>query len=351
MIVKVGIIGFGYMGHFHYNKIQEIDGVKVVSVFDTDETKLSEAIQMGLKIHRSINEFLDDTEIDLVVIATPNNWHEKYAIAALKSGKDVMCEKPATMSVKEMENIIECTKETGRIFTVHQNRRWDVDYQVICDVIGKGTIGTATTIESKVMGQRGVCFGWRADPEAGGGMLYDWGVHLIDQMLELYKNEKVVSIYARLLSVLTPYVDDFFEINLTFSNGVCTKISVGTFALQPVPRWFVYGDRGTLMLNDFTATSGGISRIRGEVEGFESVINHKGLGPSRTMAPLKPEQLEILPLPGVNDQPLAFWKNLIEAVQKKTKPYISLDDILRQMKIVEAAFQSAQKNEILHTNI
>ena len=349
-MVKVGIIGFGYMGHFHLEKTTHFEDVKVISAFDTSEDKLNAAKEAGLEIYRSLDEFLK-SDIDLVVIATPNQWHEQYAIAAMKAGKNVMCEKPATMSVEELENIKKVSEETGKFFTVHQQRRFDPDYRAVCDVVNSGQIGKVTTIESRVLGERGVCFGWRADPESGGGMLYDWGVHLIDQLLQLYKDETVTSVHARILSILTPAVDDFFEITMMFSNGVCGKVSVGTFALQKLPRWFVFGDRGTMKLDDFSGEVGGVARIKGEVKGFDSVVGQKVLGPSRTMAPLQPEHLEKLEIPAEEDMTMAYWDNLLKAAKGETTPIVTVDQIMRQMKIVEAAFQSAKENEVIKTNI
>ncbi len=174
-MIKVGIIGFGYMGHFHLEKASHFDDVKVVAAFDNNEEKRSDAKEAGIStVYDNLEDFLKEN-LDLVVIATPNQWHAKYAIAAMKAGKSVLCEKPATMSVKEIEDVIAVSKETGKFFTVHQQRRFDKDYRALCQVIKSGAIGKVTTIESKVLGERGVCFGWRGDPESGGGMLYDWG--------------------------------------------------------------------------------------------------------------------------------------------------------------------------------
>lgn len=349
-MVRAGIIGFGYMGHFHLDKTREIQGVEVVAAFDNAQDKLDDAKKEGLETYTDLEDFLA-ADIDLVVIATPNQWHADYAIAAMKAGKNVMCEKPATMSVQEMEDVKKCSEETNRFFTVHQQRRFDVDYRAVCDVIRSGDIGKVTTIESRVLGERGVCFGWRADPESGGGMLYDWGVHLIDQMLQLFEGETVTSVHARILSVLTPAVDDFFEITMMFSGGSCAKVIVGTFALQKLPRWFVFGDRGTMKLDDFSGTEGGIARIRGEVKGFDSVVGKKSLGPSRTMAPLAKEMLETLELPQEEDMSLKYWKNLVASAEGKDTPYVKIDEILRQMRIVEAAFTSAEKNEVVKCEI
>lgn len=349
-MLKVGIIGFGYMGNFHYEKISHFNNIEVICAFDNNEERLSDAESKDIKIYRTLEEFLKE-DMDLVVIATPNQWHEKYAVAAMQAGKNVLCEKPATMSVAEMEHIIAVSKETGKFFTVHQQRRFDPDYRVVKDIVNSGEIGKITTIESRVLGERGVCFGWRADPESGGGMLYDWGVHLIDQILQLYPEETVVSIYARVLSVLTPAVDDLFEITLNLSNGVCAKVNVGTFALQKLPRWFVFGDRGTLKLDDFSGVEGGAARIKGEVQGFESVVGQKVLGPSRTMAPLKPEYLEKIDLPKEEDMTLEYWRNIVASLNGKETPHVTPDQILRQMKIVEASFISAEKDEVIKVNI
>ena len=349
-MINIGIIGFGYMGLFHLEKAKQFADMRVTCAFDTDAEKRRKAEEAGLKAYDSLEDFLRE-EMELVVIATPNQWHAPYAIQAMKAGKNVLCEKPAVMSVKELEEVIRVSEETGKFFTVHQQRRYDPDYRVVRDVIRSGEIGRVTTIESRVMGERGVCFGWRADPESGGGMLYDWGVHLIDQILMLYPEEKVTSVYARILSVLTPAVDDLFEVTMNLSNGVMARVNVGTFALQKLPRWFVFGDRGTLKLDDFTGTAGGAARIRGDVQGFDSVLGKTSLGPSRTMAPLKPEYLERLELPKEEDMTMAFWSQLHEALVGGEKPAVETAQVLRQMKIVEAAFESSRKNEVVHTEI
>lgn len=349
-MLKIGIIGFGYMGNFHLKKVRKFEDARVLCAFDTAVDKLENAKKEGLDTFDNLDDFLKQ-DIELVVIATPNQWHAPYAIAAMKAGKNVMCEKPATMSVKELDDIIECSRQTGKFFTAHYQRRWDPDYRAVCDVIKSGRIGKVTTIESSVLGERGVCFGWRADPESGGGMLYDWGVHLIDQILMLYKECKVVSVYARLLSILTPAVDDFFEITMMLSNGVCAKIVVGTFSLQKLPRWFVFGDRGTMKLDDFSGQTGGLARIKEQVKGFDSVVGQKVLGPSRTMAPLQPDMLEKLEIPTEDNMEMEYWDNLIKAAKGAGELYVTTEQIRRQMLVLEAAFESAERNEVIKVEI
>lgn len=274
-MICAGIIGFGYMGHFHYNATKKFPGhIQSVAVYDIDKNKREEADGFGMRTYDNLRDFLKE-DLDLVIIATPNQWHAQYAVEAMKAGRNVLTEKPVTMTVKELEEVISWEKKTGKIFTVHQQRRHDADYQVVRDVVRSGEIGKVTTIESRVFGERGVCFGWRGDPVCGGGMLYDWGVHLIDQMLQLFQGEKVKSVSARLLSILTPAVDDYFELDMEFEKKVCAKIIVTTFALEKMPRWYVLGDKGTLKIEDFSGTAGSGRKIRTGIRGFDSVLGKK----------------------------------------------------------------------------
>ncbi len=348
--VKAGIIGFGYMGNFHLRRTREIQEIQIVAAHDIQEEKLMNARQEGLRAYDRLEDFLSDEEIALVFICTPNNVHASLSIACLNAGKHVMCEKPVTMNVPELEQVIAAAKKANRLFTCHQNRRWDTDFLMVKQAVDSGVIGHVTSLQNRVYGQRGVCFGWRADPKAGGGMLYDWGIHLIDQCLCLFEGRRVESVYARLQSILTPAVDDSFELQMGFDNGVCAKVQVGTFCLQDLPRWFVYGDRGTLKIDDFTGKTGGMARIRGNVQGFDSVFG-KNIGPSRTMAPLKPEYLETLPLPHAESDPCAYHRNLAAAVRGEETLYVSFDDMRRDMTIVDLAFESSRKNEVIKTRV
>ncbi len=348
--VKAGIVGFGYMGRFHLRKSRLCEDMEIVAVYDVDKSKAGEARQEGLIAARSLEELLAMEEISLILVCTPNDSHKDITIAALRAGKNVMCEKPATLNTAEAEEVVAVAEEMGRFYTIHQNRRWDTDYLLVKKVLEEGAIGNYTTINSWVYGQRGVCFGWRADPEKGGGMLYDWGVHLIDQVLNLFPESKVERVFGRLESILTPAVDDFFEAKFFFDNGVCANISVGTFSLQETPRWMVFGDRGTLKLDDFDWLSGTMARIRERVTGFDSVFN-KHLGPSRTMAPLAPEMLEQLELPQIAEEPLTFYHNLIASVQGTEKPFVTHAQIIRDMRMIDAVVESHRTKQVVFLNL
>lgn len=350
MAIQAGIIGFGYMGQHHLRKCRLIGDIEVIAAHDTDRDKLEACRAEGLIPYARLEDLLANDGLSLVFVCTPNNSHAALSIAALKAGKHVMCEKPVTLNSCELEQVIAAAQESNRVFTVHQNRRWNVDYLMVRQALASGMIGRPTTILSRVYGQRGVCFGWRADPQAGGGMLYDWGIHLIDQFLQLFPDQRVSSIYAHLQSILTPAVDDSFELQMIFTSGVCAKVQVGTFCLQSLPRWFVYGDRGTLRIDDFSGENAGIARIRENVSGFDSVFG-KNLGPSRTMAPLRPDFIEQLELPRPQEDDLAYHRNLARACEGKEAPLVTHTDMRRAMKVVDLAFESSRENKVIHTEL
>lgn len=94
-------------------------------------------------------------------------------IACLRAGKNVVCEKPVAMNAAELEEMIAAAKEAGRVFSVHQNRRWDRDYRMVRRLLEEKTLGEPYFIESRVQGSRGAMFGWRGYKVNGGGMLLD----------------------------------------------------------------------------------------------------------------------------------------------------------------------------------
>lgn len=339
--LKAGIIGFGYMGKWHFNRIKQIEGIETVAAYDIKQERLDEAATAGLTACTTLEQFLAQ-DLDLAIVATPNNFHKQYCIAAMESGINALSEKPACMNTAELDEVIAASKRTGKLFTVHQNRRWDVDFMVVRAAIENGSIGNPVSIESRVHGERGVVFGWRADVEAGGGMLYDWGVHLIDQLLYLFPKQKVTHVFAQLKSVLTPAVDDYLKVEMLFDNNMTAHVEVGTFALEKMPRWFVYGDRGTLKLNDFSGTVGGLARIRqAHSEGMEfdeKVV----IGPSRTMAPLTPEDVIRLELPKVEEQPLDYYNNVVGALRGTAKLIVTPESVRNTLLILDAAFESSR---------
>jgi predicted dehydrogenase len=111
---------------------------------------------------------------------------------------------------------------------VHQNRRWDDDFLIIKKLVEEQKLGHVFRIESRVHGSRGIPGDWRKEKVHGGGMVLDWGVHLLDQILYMYGDRKIETVYASLTNITNQEVDDGFTAILTFEGGTEVLVEVGT---------------------------------------------------------------------------------------------------------------------------
>ncbi|MBQ3176651.1 MAG: Gfo/Idh/MocA family oxidoreductase, partial [Clostridia bacterium] len=150
---NAAVIGYGGMGGgFHVKHLQSSDVCNFAGIYDIDPAKTELARSRGIKAYNSREELLADPSIDMVTIATPNDVHEEIAIAAMAAGKHVISEKPVTLSLESLERMIEASKKYGVIFSVHQNRRFDVDALAMKQIKESGEIGEVINIESRIHG-------------------------------------------------------------------------------------------------------------------------------------------------------------------------------------------------------
>ena len=344
MKYRLVIIGFGGMGTWHYENItQKIEEIEVVGAYDIRPEVEISVKEAGLKWYKSLDEVLKDESIDIVTIATPNDVHKELAIKCLRQGKNVICEKPVTMNAKELEEVIAVRNETGKVFSVHQNRRWDKDYAIVRKVIEDDTIGKICMVENRVQGSRQAMHGWRAFKHNGGGMLLDWGVHLIDQLLWMIKSP-VIGVYADLQSIYSEEVDDNLKVMLKFEEGVSALVEVATNCFINQCRWHMIGEEGTAVVEDWDCT-GKVVKLKGEskMEWADTII-YTEAGPTRTMAPRPSETTQTLSLPYVQTEWTDYYRNIVSVLEGTSELIVKPEECLRVMHVIDAIFESAAKN-------
>ena len=346
---KLGIIGYGGMASWHHKNSVKVDGLEVVAAYDIDPERVKAAEENGLKGYHSLEEFLKDDSFDMVLVATPNNFHKELAVAAMDAGKHTISEKPVAMSVAELDEMIAASERNHVLFSVHQNRRWDRDFRIVMEAIRQGSIGKPYTIESRVHGQNGVIHGWRAYKVAGGGMLLDWGVHLIDQMMFMI-TEPVTQVYCQFFSIKTEEVDDYFKLILRFASGLSAQIEVGTYCLEPMPRWYVNGHAGSILVKNWDC-EGKIVKANQYALEWEPEVIQTSAGPTRTMAPRPKETLEELPLPQVEADWSNYYKNVMAAIDQTAELIVKPCQVRRVFQVIEAAFASEKSGGALQVNI
>lgn len=337
---KMAIIGYGGMGSWHAENVSSrIDNISVKGIFDIQQNAQEKAQSQGLYIYKSLEELLADTEIDLVTIATPNDSHKAYAISLLEAGKNVICEKPVTMNVAELEEIIAAAKKSGKVFSVHQNRRWDKDFVIVKTILNQGGLNNPYFIESRVQGSRGAMHGWRGHKINGGGMVLDWGVHLLDQFLNLI-DSPVVSVLAHLFNLYSDEVEDNIKILLRFENGVSALCEMSTNCLINNPRWHVSCIDGTAVIEDWSCT-GKIVKLKSDSQmNWSEDIVYTEAGPTRTMAPRPEYTTEVLTLPEVTTDWSDYYKNIVNVIDGLEELIVRPEQSLRVMKVIEKVFES-----------
>ena len=353
-IYKLGIIGFGGMAHHHKTELHDkkFDRVVIHGIYDINPAKKEETLSCGFKWYDTLDEILSDECIDIILVAATNEAHKDLSIAALKAGKHVLCEKPVTISSVELEEIMEVSQKCGKIFTIDQNRRTNKDFVLMKRCIEKGLVGKPYVIESRVEGSRGMPSGWRTIKALGGGMMLDWGVHLIDQIMYMY-DEKVVSVYCKMFSIDYPEVDDNFRLDITFESGLIAHIEVSTNNYITHPRWYVLGTEGTLQIDSWDC-SGKVVRCIDKENKWDEEIFYTKAGPTKTMAPRNANSVETIELSepeDVVDNLRPVYNQLCDAIEGKAELTIKPEQALRVMKVMEAAFESDISGQVIKVDI
>lgn len=347
MQMRLGIVGFGFMGHCDADMMATFpdEEIKLVAVADTNPAQLTDAPE-GVETYATIDEMLQKADINVVMVSTPNPSHPEMVKKAAAAGKHVICEKPAAMTVAEFDEMVAACEKAGVLFTVHQQRRWDADYNVMKSVYDQGLVGTPYVIKSQLYGFNGNMHDWHVYPEMGGGMLFDWGVHLIDQMLNMV-DAPVVSLYADLRNVINEKVDDYFNILMKFGNGVTGEIELGTYYLTPKRAWFMGGNKGSAYIDGWEC-EGKIVRTSHLLKNVPGKITMTAAGPTRSFGPAAPGLLTEEELPKVSVSHRNYFEHFLKALNGEEEIIVKPAQVRRVLCVMDAVRESARTGKAVN---
>jgi predicted dehydrogenase len=330
--IGVGIIGFGRIGAEHAAWLTAAAGIKPVAVADGTPARQELAQQRGLRAYTTVEQLLEDRAVAAVLVATPTAMHFEHAMQAMEARKHVLVEKPMALDLPQSKQLVEEATARGVVLSVFQNRRWDLDYLTVRKAVESGVLGKLINVESR-LGQWSSCVGpaareyrpnWRNEAAFGGGGLYDWGSHFVDQLWRLLWPAKPARVYAQLQgNVWSVDCDDFARVCIDFDNGVAGLVEINTTTTRPLPRWHLDGTAGSAQAPysldfrverwaelDFTPAPGGESR---------------GLMPAAR---------------GLNE--VDIWEQFAAAIRKESAPAVDPRSALCTMALLDAARQSAR---------
>ena len=343
--IVYGLIGFGGMGKWHTEILENVPEIELAGIYDIKEEKRKLAEEAGFHTYETEEAMLADESIDVILVATPNDTHRPIALRAMEAGKNVIVEKPATLSLKELTELEDMAGKTGQFLTVHQNRRWDEDLLTVREILKDQTMGEIFRIESRVHGSRGIPGDWRKEKAHGGGMVLDWGVHLFDQIFRLTGERRLKTVYATLTNVTNQEVDDGFTAVLRFEGGLEVLVEVGTNNFISLPRWYVLGENGSAVVEDWDL-SGKIVKAFSEEE-KEIVPVRTAAGLTKTMAPRREDTIRVEELPRVPGDIADFHRNVAAVLLRGEEPAVKLPEGKRGMRLMETVFESAEKNHVM----
>lgn len=347
-MLNLALIGYGNMGRTHTrNLLQLKEQICIYCIYDIDPVVRSKAASDGYAVCNTLEELLDDAAIHACLIAVPNNYHKEISIACLNAGKHVICEKPAMLSLDELQEVLDTAKKNNRVFTVDQNRRWDRDYLIIKKIYNDRILGQPIFIDSRVQGTHSLPDNWLSRKGVG-GMILDWGVHLIDQVLIMIPSP-LINIYTQTVILPGKECEENSKIYLDFLSGEKVQLQVDTRCFSKLPRWHVMFEDGTAVISDISDCGtlfidGGCNDILRD--GF-----YTGSGPSRTLAPSE----KVLAIPLNNDVDYDyihnFYPNIVDAIQNGAELFVKPEEIIRTQKVLDLIKQSFETHQSIRCRI
>ena len=328
MSIKIGIIGFGKMGKIRYDAINQVGMSEVIAISDP------ETLDTGIR-NLSHSEIISNPDIDAVFICTPNYLNKQLAIDCLKAGKHVFCEKPPSFTADEMKEIRKAEEASnGRKLMYGFNHRHHDSVIRMKDIVDSGEYG-------KILWMRGrygksvtedYFSNWRAKKQmAGGGILLDQGIHMLDLFLHLGGN------FDRVKAELS---NSFWKLEVEDNAFVIlrnTKTGMDASLHSTMTQWRhlfsleVFLEKGYMVLNGLLTSS------RAYGEEILTLAKNRSTGPAVTWA-------DEVKIEYTDDNSWRYEvKHFLDAIENNTDVQIGNSaDALKLMKIIDEIYKEKE---------
>jgi len=328
--IRVGLLAYGAIGHEHNQAVQNTVGLELVAVCDTNPQRVEAALQLapGATAFGDANEMLDSGLLDLVVISTPPNSHFHWAKESLRRGIHVVLEKPMALTTDQCDELIALASDNDRMLVVYQNRRFDDDFVTMRQIIRSGEIGDVYHYDSFIGGYSRPCDYWHSNAEVSGGAIFDWGSHLIDQILNIIPDDVAHVSGQNHKRVWTHATNaDHAHVTVTFSTGKQATFVHSDLAAARKPKFYVLGTEGAIVGNWDPAAEPAVADLPAIL-----TVHHVD-GTSR-IAPLQPLE------------PHEFHRSIVEHINNGSPMEVDSLQSRNVVAIMQAAEESARQNAV-----
>ena len=288
---------------------------------------------------RSIDDLIEDSDVDLIVVNLPDRYHYEFAKRCLEADKHVVIEKPMTQTVAHAEELIELASRRQRMLTVFQNRRWDGDFMTVCKVVRSSALGRLVEFESHYDRYRNFIQPgtWKERAEDGSGILFNLGSHMIDQALVLFGMPDGVTAQLRIIRT-GGEVDDWYDIRFHYAE-LSVFLRGSLLVKEQGPRYVLHGTNGSFFKYGLDpqeeALKKGIDPQSPDwgtesVEWFGTMVTEKGGNTHRA---------KLQTLPG---NYLAFYDGVADCVEHGTEPPVKPVEALNVIRVIAAVQESSR---------
>ncbi|MCM8769786.1 MAG: Gfo/Idh/MocA family oxidoreductase [Candidatus Omnitrophica bacterium] len=329
--IKVGTIGYGgafRMGKFHLDLCAKA-GMCPTAVAEIDPARLEEAKKdfPGIETYSSASDMLKKSGVNLVIVITPHNSHARLAIQSLKAGKHVVVEKPMAITTAECDAMIKAASSRKLLLSAFHNRHWDGCIMEAVKRIKSGVIGEVFRIEAHMGSYSQPKDWWRSSRSISGGILYDWGVHLLEYSLQIIDSEiKEVSGFAKTgyWAKHTRWAKDTIEDEgfavVRFASGAWLTLTITNLDANPKKGQLeITGTKGTYIMS-----------------GAEYEIITRQANETRVIRGQNPPS-----------EPWRYYENIANHLVKGEKLVITPEWARRPVHILDLASQSAKRKRAL----
>ena len=340
-MINVGLIGFGLAGRsFHAPVIRAVPGLRLVAVLQRsgDEAK---KLYPDVRIVRSVEELLALPEIQLIVVATPNDTHQPIARQCLAAGRDVVVDKPLATTMNEAFDLVEFARERGRLLTVYQNRRYDGDFQAVQELVAGGRLGRIVRFESNYDRFRPQLKvnAWRERSGPGTGILFDLAPHLIDHALLLFGLPEATTADIR-VERDKAIADDSFDLTLHYNGSLRALLRATMLAPVTRPRFILHGTGGAYVKNAFDVQE---PKLRaGRLPWNETPSEEEQEENSGVLTLVKADGTTTKELiPAAPSDYRSFYANVRDVLLGTAAPAVTPQHALNVMRVLELARESS----------
>lgn len=343
-MIRTAIVGYGLAGRlFHAYLVSRTDGLELTAVASRDPERRTQAQRdWSVDTCESLTDLLADDDIRLVILATPHHTHASLAIEAMEAGRHVVVDKVMCMSAAEAETMIAVSQRRGVMLSVFHNRRWDWGYLTVRKAVEDGLLGDPFLVERAVHRFR-ASRGWRTNRAESGGLLYDWGAHLIDQGLRLLSSRPAAVHCKGHKYRWEGDIEDHVTCTLYFEDGAEYRMEISNLSHISRPHWYVLGTRGSLVKTGLDPQEDWMKK--GMIESAEEAPEDR----VRVAAERDGEAVEMI-LDPVKGSWVDYYRNIAAVLNHGEELAVKPGEMLDLMKVLDAATESQESGRVVSLN-